>query len=275
MKSTSLRLVGAALSFGIGCFISSASFAQSSFPQLGDKMCPFGFQSKNGMCYTNSNDRIGMQKVGSCPKGWREGPYYCTKEVKKDQAPSGGSGGGSSSAADPDKTHYGKPVVKRITKRDELDFCPTGYFTSNARRGECITDKAEAPNVAAKQGECPAGTTEEQGQYCTGSTSLTAEQMHSFFVMDFNAQYFKRKNAGIETVRANHEPALYVRARDAAKANPAASAAPAPAVVSTTSPASNQSDTGTNASAPASPSTGVEEAAKAIGATVLKDLFKR
>jgi hypothetical protein len=225
------------------------------------------------MCYTNSNDRIGMQKVGSCPKGWREGPYYCTKDVKKDQASASGSGGGTSSATDPDKTHYGKPVVKRINKRDELDFCPTGYFTSNARRSECITDKVEAPDVTTKQGECPAGTTQEQGQYCTGSTTLTAEQMHSFFVMDFNAQYFKRKNAGLETVRANHEPALYVQAREAAKANTAASSGPAPAVVSTAAPAPTQSDAG--ASTPASSSTGTEEVVKAIGATVLKDLFKR
>jgi hypothetical protein len=216
----------------------------------------------------------------SCPAGWTRSTHYCTKKVEEEKPAKGAPAktssaapaGGGTTAQDPDRTSYGKPVLKRVAKRDELDYCPSGYFTSHVRRGECISDQAAAPDVSPKQGSCPAGTTEEQGLYCTGSTAMTVEQLHQAFVSDFNIQYFKRKNLGLDTARENHRPTLYAQASDAAAAAKAAPSAAATPADGTTA----QAPGGTVAAAPAAASApqDAKAAAKALGAA-MKGLFSR
>ncbi|MFZ6818382.1 hypothetical protein [Undibacterium sp. Ji22W] len=279
LKFPSLRLIGTVFTFASACLLSNTGAAQSSFPQFEKSSCPSPFTTSGGKCSTNKPGYEGMinpNGKASCPAGWSRSTNYCTRHTKEEKsdkqtAKTSSAASGSSSPLDPDKTHFGKPVVKRINKKDELDFCPSGYFTSSARRIECITDKIEAPDVTAKQGKCPAGTTEEQGQYCTGSTTLTYQQLHQAFLYDFNGQYYKRKNNGLETVRADVEPALYVQARAAAEGKPAASAA------ATSESASSQASANASASATATESKNpeVKEAAKAIGSSLLKGFLKK
>lgn len=282
MKFLSLSSLAGMIVFASANLMSSTSFAQSSFPQFEKSSCPSVFTTSGGMCSTNKPGYEGMinpNGKGSCPAGWTRSTHYCTRFTKEDKASkstaakssSTATASNSTSAQDPDKTHYGKPVVKRINKRDELDYCPTGYFTSNAQRIECISDNAAAPDVVAKQGQCPAGTTEEQGQFCTGSTTLTYEQMHQAFVSDFNAQYFKRKNKGLGTDRANHEPALYVQARAAKEGKPAASTGS----VSTTAPATESGQASATANNTETKNAEVKEAAKAIGTSLIKGIMKK
>ena len=145
---------------------------------------------------------------GSCPSGFTRSTNYCTKKVGDDKGAKKGASGQSASASssvnnapDPERAIGGKPVLKRLAKRNELDYCPTGYHSSHANRGECVTPWAEAPNVSMRKGACAAGTTEERGQLCTGSTSLALNLMDAAYVADFNTLYMLRKQKGLDTGR--------------------------------------------------------------------------
>lgn len=145
---------------------------------------------------------------GSCPSGFTRSTNYCTKKVGDDKGAKKGASGQSASASssvnnapDPERAIGGKPVLKRLAKRNELDYCPTGYHSSHANRGECVTPWAEAPNVSMRKGACAAGTTEERGQFCTGSTSLALNLMDAAYVADFNTLYMLRKQKGLDTGR--------------------------------------------------------------------------
>lgn len=214
---------------------------------------------------------------GSCPSGWTRSTNYCVKHTKEEKSVKSDKSDKISSkqvsdnprSSDPDRTHFGKPVVKRINKLNELDFCPTGYFTSNARPIECITHMDDAPNVTTKKGQCPANTTEEQGQFCTGDTKLTYAQMDSAYTFDFNVQYLRRINKGLDTkdldaVDAKIKPALYAQAKAAFKASASASAS------ASTDAASDQPSANTE-----NKNAEVKEAAKSIGTSLLKGLFKK
>ena len=169
---------------------------------------------------------------GSCPSGFTRSTNYCTKKVGDDKGAKKGASGQSASASssvnnapDPERAIGGKPVLKRLAKRNELDYCPTGYHSSHANRGECVTPWAEAPNVSMRKGACAAGTTEERGQFCTGSTSLALNLMDAAYVADFNTLYMLRKQKGLDTGDAN-KPALLALAKsaDMAKRTPAETA---------------------------------------------------
>lgn len=145
---------------------------------------------------------------GSCPSGFTRSTNYCTKKVGDDKGAKKGASGQSASASssvnnapDPERAIGGKPVLKRLAKRNELDYCPTGYHSSHANRGECVTPWAEAPNVSMRKGTCAAGTTEERGRFCTGSTSLALNLMDAAYVADFNTLYMLRKQKGLDTGR--------------------------------------------------------------------------
>lgn len=252
------------LSTLLGCLVAGAASAQSSFPQHEKHSCPGVFKTSGGMCKTDKPGWEGMinpNGMQSCPSGWTRSTYYCirqtpvAKTTKTAATKSSAEPSAPSAPPDPDKTVHGKPVLKRVTKRDELDYCPTGYSTSRARPTECVTAYAEAPDSRPKQGACPEGTIEEQGQFCSGPTTLSLRQMDGAYIIDFNALYQKRVRRGLDTSDANR-PTLFAQADDAAKAAPAAGHAAS----ATTSPPS----------ASDSASTGGQEAAK----TAVKELGK-
>lgn len=234
----------------LGGLIAGPADAQSSFPQHEKHSCPGVFTTSGGMCKTDKPGWEGMinpNGMQSCPSGWTRSTYYCIRQTPAAKAAKADAGKTSAQPAapsappDPDKTVHGKPVLKRVTKRDELDYCPTGYSTSRARPAECVTAYAEAPDSTPKQGSCPPGTTEEQGQFCSGPTTLTLQQMDGAYIIDFNALYQKRAARRLDTSDANR-PALFAQADDAAKAaktaQPAAATGDAAQPVAATAPAS-------------------------------------
>lgn len=256
----------------LGCLIAGSAAAQSSFPQYQKYSCPGVFTTSGGMCKTDKPGWEGMinpNGMQSCPSGWTRSTYYCVRHTpvaKASKAEAAKPSAQPSAPPDPDKTVHGKTVLKRVNKRNELDYCPTGYSTSRARPSECVTAYPEAPDVTAKQGSCPTGTTEEQGQYCSGPTTLSLRQMDGAYTIDFNALYQKRAGRGLDTSDANR-PTLFAQADDAAKAAKA-EAAPgsAASAAAKSSPQAESSST--------SESDAAKAAVKELGKS-LKGLFSR
>ncbi len=269
------HLVRLALATLLGALTAGTAMAQSSsFPQYEKTSCPSRFTTSGGKCTANEPGWIGMINPNgkqSCPSGFTRSTNYCTKKVGDDKAAKKGDTGKSAGAShdssnepSPESSFGGKPAVKRVTKRDPLDYCPTGYHTSVAVPGDCITPWPDAPEVSVKKGSCPAGTTEEQGQYCTGPTTLALKYMDAAHTRDFNALYVQRTQKGRDTSSAN-QPAVFAQASDAAKS---AQASPTPE--GTVAPAEAPATTAT----PTSDSQDAKAAAKALGSAI-KGLFSR
>lgn len=254
------------------CLVAGSALAQTSFPQHEKHSCPSYFTTSGGMCKANNAEWVGMVNpngMASCPSGWTRSTYYCIKKVAADKPskaagskPAGGTVSESNQPTDVNLTVNGKPVVKRVAKRDEVDYCPSGYHTSHVQRSLCVTIWAEAPDVSVKQGACPAGTTEEQGQFCTAASSLSLARMDAAYVTDFNGIYMARKQKGLDTSDANR-PVLFAQASDASKA----AAAPATTVTAQAAPGAEEV---------ASPAMGQDTKAKvkALGGAI-KGLFSR
>lgn len=265
-KSTRLAVMVLVGTLGAG-----AAMAQSStFPQYEKSSCPSRFTTSGGKCTATEPGWVGMinpNGKGSCPSGFGRSTNYCTKKVGDDK-PGKKDAGKSASAAsentapDPEKALGGKPVVKRVAKKSELDYCPTGYHTSHATRGECVTPWADAPNVTVKKGSCPAGTTEEQGQFCTGATTLAPNLMNAAHIADFNALYMARNGKGMDTSDAN-KPAVWALAEKAAK--PAAAAPASASTAEAPSPAAATEPASTSAIDPAAAAAAIGGVVKSLG----------
>jgi hypothetical protein len=172
---------------------SNATAQSSSFPHIDGKSCPGGFTQSRGMCTSSKGDKEGMVKSGGCPKGFTDTGAYCYREVKAEK--SGGSSAGKSSGSSqpdptPDQTFAYKSITARVKKANEIDLCPTGHFTNRQDISECVTHFSDAPKSRlASGGKCNAGETLERGKYCTGATSMSAQDMDNAMTADFNELY--------------------------------------------------------------------------------------
>lgn len=190
-----LTQTSAALCLALATLLASnVVLAQStSFQHIEGKSCPGGFTQSRGMCTSSKGDKEGMVKNGRCPSGFTDTGAYCYREVKAEK--SGGSSGSKSSGSSqpdptPDQTFAYKSITARVKKANEIDLCPTGYFTNRQDISECITHFSDAPKSRlANGGKCSAGETLERGKYCSGATSMSAQDMDNAMTYDSNELY--------------------------------------------------------------------------------------
>ncbi|NLR72325.1 hypothetical protein HGI47_15730 [Novosphingobium sp. ERN07] len=139
--------------------------------------CPSGYTQGStaqnskpnpNMCYPGSGAPSVYVKNGACAAGYQSEFGYCTSKVSATYVP---------------------PTYGSITKANQLDRCPVGYWTDEGNLNICSTPyQGKAPASRLKRGAaCSGEEVDEWGIYCTSRLhKLTRSEAENTAVADVN-----------------------------------------------------------------------------------------
>lgn len=159
--------------------------------------CPSGYSQGNtaqrskpnpNMCYPDSSSSPAVYaKNGACAQGYRAEFGYCTSKA--------------------DGAVYTPPTYGSITKANQMDRCPVGYWTDQNNIKSCVSpyqDKAPASRLK-KGAACSADEVSEWGIYCTSRLhKLSRSEAENTAVADVN-NLFVLSNGGTSPQGAEYK----------------------------------------------------------------------
>jgi hypothetical protein len=138
------RFIQACFSFATACVLSAGSVhAKGSSTVQEAGRCPLHFSKdkKSGLCVGRGDWQAFYKRSQNCPYDWRSSSNYCifsaTNKAEDDRA--------DANIKSSNWTFARLPLLKKVPKSDELDMCPSGYFTHRADLKLCVTHYQDAP----------------------------------------------------------------------------------------------------------------------------------
>ncbi len=141
-----------------------------------------------------ANAQEWIWKDGACPNGYSQGQPGRAGQSDSDKCYKGSFG------------TYTPPTYDSITKANQMDRCPVGYWTDENNIKSCVSPyQTKAPSSRLKKGgACKADEVDEWGVYCTSRLhNLSRSEAENTAVADVN-NLFVLSNGGTSPQGADY-----------------------------------------------------------------------